>query len=138
MMRLTVEQLALLIPIVSIILGIGVAFWAIYWNHATKRLQFEERRAMIEKGMIPPEMPPEDARHHKLSTPEDNFRTGIIMTFLGVGLLIARFFLRDAQGDGPPPWVLGAGGAIVGMIGIGCLVYYFLRKDQLPEDRHRP
>ena len=30
------RELALMIPIISIVLGIGVAFWAIYWDHQKK------------------------------------------------------------------------------------------------------
>ena len=33
--------LVMLIPILAIVLGIGVAFWAIYWGHQTKKLEFE-------------------------------------------------------------------------------------------------
>ena len=36
-----------MIPIVAIVLGIGVAFWAIYWGHQKKRLQYQERQLII-------------------------------------------------------------------------------------------
>jgi hypothetical protein len=130
-----VPQIALLIPILAIVLGIGVAFWAIYWGHQTRKLKYEERRHMIERGMVPPEMRSEDDEDEddKPMTPEQCFKTGIIMTFLGVGLGLGYFVLRDSYDDGPPPWVLGVGGSIVGMIGLGNLVYFFLRKDHPPE-----
>jgi hypothetical protein len=127
-----VGEMALLIPIVAIVLGIGVAFWAIYWGHQTKRLQYEERRAMIEKGMVPPQIITED--EDKPATPEQTFRSGIVMTFLGVGLGLGYFVLRNnTYDDGPPPWLLGVAAAIVGFIGVGNLVYFFLRKDHPPE-----
>jgi uncharacterized membrane protein YfcA len=127
------EELALLIPIVAIVLGIGVAFWAIYWGHQTKKLQYEERRAMIEKGMTPPPIPTEEEGEDPPKTPEQSFRSGIIMLFLGVGLGIGYFILRNSYEDGPPPWTIGTAASIVGALGVGNLVYYFLRKDHSPE-----
>ena len=124
-----VPHIALLIPIVAIVLGVGVAFWAIYWAHQTKRLQYEERRHMIEKGMVPPQIRSEDEDDDKPMTSEQWLKSGIVMTFLGVGLGLGYFVLRDSYDDGPPPWTLGVGGAIVGMIGLGNLVYFFLRKE---------
>ena len=119
------DVLALMI----LILGIGVAFWAIYWGHRTKRLQYEERRLMIEKGMEPPPALVDEPK--KRVTPEDCLRRGVIMLFLGIGLAIAYLVLRASAGDGPPPWLFGTGGAIVGLLGGGNLVYYAIAK------RHR-
>jgi nitrogen fixation-related uncharacterized protein len=127
---ISVAALGVMIPIVAIVLGIGVAFWAIYWGHQTKRLQYEERRHMIEKGMVPPEILPEDDED-KPATPEQSLRSGIIMTFLGIGLGLGYFVLRNSFDD-VPPWTLGVASAIVGSIGIGNLVYFFLRKDHPP------
>jgi hypothetical protein len=130
------QTLALAIPIIAIVLGIGVAFWAIYWSHQTKRLQYEERRLMIEKGMTPPEIVPED--EDKPATPEQTFKSGLVMLFLGIGLGLGYFILRNSfDGDGPPPWALGLAGSIVGFIGLSNVVYYFLRKDQQPSDGNR-
>ena len=136
-MTLSSDQLALLIPIIAIVLGIGVAFWAIYWGHRTKQLEFEERRAMIEKGMMPPAVLSEDARHMRPTTLEDHLRGGIIMTFLGGGFFIGAYLLLHPvfRGDGPPPWTLGFVGAIVGMIGLAKLLIYFLRKDHVQEEQ---
>ena len=114
--------LGVLIPILLIVLGIGVAFWAIYWDHRKKRLQFEERRLMIERGMTPP---PVLADQKSSTTPEDYLRRGLIMVFLGVGLGIAYFFVVQASTQhGPPSWLFASGGAIVGLLGLGNLVYY--------------
>ncbi len=76
------EKMALLIPIIAIVMGIGIAAWAVYWDHQKKRLQYEERRLMIEKGMTPP---PDLAAERNVS-PEDCHRRGTILFFLGVGL----------------------------------------------------
>lgn len=113
--------LAMMIPI----LGIGVAFWSIYWDHRKKRLQYEERRLMIEKGMEPPPVLPDD---DKKVTPEDCLRRGTIMLFLGIGIGVAYFVLPASGGDAPPPWLAGAAGAIVGLLGVGNLTYYLIAR----------
>ena len=105
-----VEELALMIPIIAIVLGIGVAFWAIYWDHQKKRLQYQERQLMIEKGMEPPPVLLDE--EEKKVTPEDCLRRGTIMLSLGIGLGIVYFVIPVA--DGPPPWLFGTASAIVG------------------------
>lgn len=86
------DELALMIPIVSIVLGIGVAFWSIYWDHQKKRLQYQERQLMIEKGMEPPPVLLDEEK--KKVTPEDCLRRGTIMLFLG-------YRLRHCLSHGP-------------------------------------
>lgn len=120
------NELALMIPIIAIVLGIGVAFWAIYWDHQKKRLQYAERQLMIEKGMEPPPALLDEEK--KKVTPEDCLRRGTIMLFLGIGF--ALVYLMVPTGDGPPPWLFGAGAAIVGLLGVGNLTYYTIAKRQ--------
>jgi len=115
---------AILIPLVSIIMGIGIAFWAIYWDHRTKQMKYKERALMIEKGITPPPMGPEK----QPPTLEDCLRRGIIMIFLGIGLGIGYFVLLHSWG--PPAWICGVGAAIVELIGIGNLIYYAIAKKQ--------
>jgi hypothetical protein len=112
------------IPIVAIVMGIGIAFWAIYWDFRTKQLRFRERELMIEKGMTPPSM----ALEKQPPSLEECLRRGIIMVFLGIGLGIAYFVLLYSWG--PPAWICGVGGAIVELIGIGYLIYYAIAKKQ--------
>ena len=120
------RELALMIPIIAIVLGIGVAFWTIYWDHQKKRLQYQERQLMIEKGMEPP--PALLDEEEKKVTPEDCLRRGTIMFFLGIGLGIA--YLIAPAGDGPSSWFVGTAGAIVGLLGVGNLTYYAIAKRQ--------
>ena len=127
---MTIGLLGVMIPILAIVLGIGVAFWAIYWDHRKKQLQYEERRLMIEKGMAPPPVLLEDEK--KRWTAEDCLRRGTVMLFLGIGLGIGYFVLRNSMSDGPPAWQLGVAGAIVGLLGLGNLVYYFIAKGRKP------
>ena len=56
------------------------------------------------------------------------------MVFLGIGFGIA-FVLEIVFGGGylrGPAGVFGATGAIVGLLGLGNLVYYFVARDQKP------
>ena len=123
------NELALMIPIISIVLGIGVAFWSIYWDHQKKRLQYAERQLMIEKGMEPPPVLLDE--EEKKVTPEDCLRRGTIMLFLGIGLGIV--YLMVPVANGPPPWLFGSGAAIVGLLGVGNLAYYAIAKRQKSE-----
>jgi len=122
--------LGIMIPLSAIVLGIGVAFWSIYWDHQKKRLQYQERQLMIEKGLTPsPDLPNEK----KTLTPEDCLRRGTILLFLGLGFAVVYFVLGNAPDD-ELPWIAGAAGAIVGFLGLGNLAYYFLSRNRKPDD----
>ena len=105
-----------IVPIAAVVMGIGVAFWSIYWQHQLKRLQYEERRLMIERGLTPPPVPLEPTRR----TAEDALRQGVVLTSLGIGLGIG-YMVRPNAG-------LALGGVIVGFYGLGQLLYYFIVK----------
>ena len=116
------SALAIMIPIVAIVMGIGVAFWAIYWDHRTKQMKYRERELMIEKGLTPPPLEPEKPR----ATLDECLQRGVIMIFLGIGLGIGYFVLLHSWG--PPAWICGVGAAIVELLGIGNIVYYVIAK----------
>jgi hypothetical protein len=45
------------LPLLATILTVcvtGLIAWAVYWDFRKKRLQFDERRVMIENGINPP------------------------------------------------------------------------------------
>jgi len=123
------ETLALLIPILGIVFGIGCGFWAIYWDYRTTQVKYKERQLMIEKGLTPPPMLPDAKR--KLTT-EDCLRRGTVLLFLGIGLGIGYFILPMLDED--LAMLCGLGGAIVGFLGVGYLVYYFIARKRSPED----
>ena len=129
------EELALMIPIISIVLGIGLAFWAIYWEYQKKRLQYQERQLMIEKGMEPPPVLLDEGK--KKMTLEDCLRRGIIMLFLGIGFGIIYFMVSVSDGPLPwlfGPWLFGTASAIVGLLGAGYLTYYAIAKRRKSEE----
>ena len=119
--------IGVLTGLMTVVLSLGIVFWAIYWNHQKKRLQYQERQLMIEKGMTPPPVLPEQ---DKKVTPEDSLRRGTVLVFLGLGLgvaaPIARMLVEDELGG-----LLGVAAAIVAFIGFGNLVFYFIAR------RHR-
>ena len=120
------EALKFTIAIFAIGVFFGLFFWAIYWNYRTKQLQSEERRLMIERGMMPSE------EGKKPVTPEASLRRGAIALCVGIGLGIGAVILRYwGDKDAPPTWLLGVVAAIVGLVGVGNLLFYFLARDRL-------
>lgn len=125
---------AIFIPLSAIVMGIGLAFWAVYWNHQKRQLQYQERQRMIEKGMVPPPMLLADER--KIIRPEDCLRRGTILLFLGIGLAVGTAVLQIFMDDREFVGLVALAAAIVGFIGLGNLVYYFIARPK-PEDTAR-
>jgi NhaP-type Na+/H+ or K+/H+ antiporter len=116
--------LGVLTGLVSIIMSLGIAFWWIYWSYRKKQLQYEERRLMIERGLTPPAILPEEA---KIRTPQEFLRRGLVLLFLGGGIgagaVVAAATVEQELGG-----LLGIAAAIVAFIGLGNLVYYFIAR----------
>jgi uncharacterized membrane protein len=127
------DIVALLIPITAIVMAFGIAFWSIYWGHQKKRLQYQERQLMIEKGLTPPPVL-EDAREKNM--PENSLRRGIVLLFLGIGLAVGTAILGNFFDDREFVGIVALAAAIVGFIGLGNLVYYFIARRK-PEDTAR-
>ncbi|MDR1728297.1 MAG: DUF6249 domain-containing protein [Acidobacteriota bacterium] len=135
--EITPQTAALAIPIVAIVMGIGVAFWAVYWDYRVKQMKYRERELMIERGMVPP---PLDAFGHppkKPSTPEDYLRNGLILLSVGVGLGVSWLLVLHAFSERAALW-LGIGAAIVGLLGVGNLALAYCaavrKKRQAPPE----
>jgi hypothetical protein len=129
----------ILIPIVAIAGSFAIPIVAIVMDFKRRRLHSEERRAMIEKGMVPPVvdenantwgMRPRDLASQRARS----LRSGIIMLMLGVGLAVAFWvqltFASDDFMRHVPRWGLAMGAAIVGFLGIGNLIYYAVTSDK--------
>ena len=117
-----------MIPLVAIALGIALAFWAVYWGHQKRRLQYQERQLMIEKGLTPPPVMPDE---RKRVSPEDCLRRGIILLALGIGLAVASLaVLANFSNDRELVGIVAVAGAIVGSLGLGNLVYYFVARNR--------
>jgi hypothetical protein len=129
-----VPLFGILVPLSAIVLGIGLAFWQIYWNHQKRQLQYRERQLMIEKGMTPPPILLEEER--RSMSPEGSLRRGIVLVSLAIGLAAATIFLGSAGGPRGAMRFTGVAAAIVGSLGVGNLVYYAVARRK-PEEPTR-
>jgi hypothetical protein len=119
--------LGVMIPIVAIVMGIGIAMLSMWLDYRKKREIFElhhkERMAAIEKGMEVPPLPPElfqgNKRYGRL--PTDYLRRGLVWTLAGAGVLIALEMEQER----------GAWYAIIPVaVGVANLLMYVFTKDQ--------
>ena len=127
-----------LIPIVAVLGGLTIGAIAIVTEHRRKQALLEERRLMIEKGMTPPPLNEQvlegPTAPGSSSAIESSLRTGILTTFVGLGLLAAFFMLRVFVGDtgrsfflpGRVVSLLAPAGALVTLIGLGNLLYFWI------------
>src|SRR6185436_20303464 len=92
------EFMALLIPLVSVVMGIGIGMLAIYFEYRKRKEMFElyhkERMAALDKGMELPPLPEEFFRHGKPPSPHGKLLGGLVLVFLAVGMFLA-FTLTD-------------------------------------------
>lgn len=113
------DSIAVFIPIVAIMFGIGIAAVSIISAHYQKvqrhELRHKERLAAMEKGI---ELPPELSESVEDVKKSSGLRSGLIA--LGVG--IALFFaLRGVAGSD-----VALFGLIPAAVGIAQLLYYFI------------
>jgi hypothetical protein len=126
---------ALLIPIIAIAGSFAIPIVAIVMDFRKRRLMFEERRAMIERGMDLPPLQDSGFDTHKwqrdpVARRERSLQAGVTMVFLGIGLGLAAWLLQNVVDQtfipkrltGP----LTVGAAIVSFLGFGNLVYYYV------------
>lgn len=116
---MAIEQMALLIPILGIVLGVGVAVVAIIASHREKQkraeLRHRERIAAIEKGI---ELPPDPDPDAVPRTKGSSLKNGLINLFLGIVLYVA---IAEVAGDD-----VALFGLIPAAIGVGSLISYFV------------
>ncbi len=113
-----IEQMALLIPIFGIVLGIAVAIVAIVASHREKvsRAEFRhrERITALEKGIELPPDPPEPEIDRKIGS----LKNGVMGVLIGVVLYFAIREVADAS--------VALFGLIPAAIGVANLVSYFV------------
>lgn len=132
------EMVSELIPVVAILAVFAVPIVAIVMDYRKRALQSAERRAMIEKGMVPPDL----ADTYGYGKPRSaealrarSLRTGTILIGLGLGLTVAAvLMINRVVMPFMPPGVLATGAAVVGFLGIANLVYYYLSKPRQGSD----
>ena len=135
------------VTILAVVLSLGIVPLGIYFDHRKRRMLFEERRLMIERGMQPPPFTEPKAFPFNLeprmpcdprAVLETCFRRGLILAFLGAGLWLGDAVLnqRLTTLDGSASradWLVASGslaatGIVLGLLGAGNLVYYALTR----------
>ncbi len=125
------EKIALLIPLLSIFMGIGLAMLAIFLDFRKKRDMFamhhKERLAAIEKGMDVPPLPPEffrDGRACRSRVHSDFLRRGLVLLFVGAAICAALYRVQREN----YLW-----GLVPAAVGAAQLLYYYLARPKTPE-----
>jgi hypothetical protein len=120
------QNLALLIPILAIIMGVGVAMLAIFLQYRKRKETFalyhQERMAAIEKGVDLPPLPDfllsDDGRAFRPYHPRRHLLKGLTWLFTGIGLGVALW--PTAGFDNSLFSLIPIG------VGLAQLVYYFV------------
>jgi hypothetical protein len=116
-------RLALFIPIVGIIMGVGAGMVSMYLAYRKRReiytLYHQERLAAIEKGLDLPPLPDEFfGEETKGGRPPRHLFKGLVWLFMGTGLLVAMY--ADHEGTKALYSLIPIG------LGLAHLVYYFV------------
>jgi hypothetical protein len=116
---------SLLIPIIAIVMGIGIATLAIFLNYRKRKEMFvlyhQERMAAIEKGIELPPLPDafftDDAKSYRARSPHRPLLVGLVLLFIGLILFAAFYFQGNLN---TALFTLVPAG-----IGLAYLIYYF-------------
>jgi hypothetical protein len=121
------EMLALMIPILGVVMGIGLAMLGLWFDYRRKKDMFElhhrERMAAIEKGMEVPPLPADFFQRSRKRTPGDLLRRGLILLFLGAAIIVA--LSQEVRGHS---WW----GLIPVAVGLAYLISYFVERNRPP------
>lgn len=139
MPEILIPTLGLMIPIITIVMGVGIAMLAIYLGYRRRKEMFalyhQERMAAIEKGVEVPPLPEalltEDGKPLRPYHPRRHLLRGLAWLFVGIGLGIALWASVDSN------WALFS--LIPIGIGLAHLIYYFVegKKEAEAIDRER-
>jgi hypothetical protein len=123
------EILAIMIPIIAIVMGIGIGMLALWLDYRRKRdvyaLFHKERMAAIEKGIEVPPLPADffnDYNRGRQRTLTDYLRKGLVWLFIGAAVVLALFNSGDKENS---LW-----GLIPAGFGLANLLYYFIAQRQ--------
>lgn len=117
--------LALMIPIIAIIMGIGIGMWGMYLSYRKRKeiftLYHQERMAALDKGVDLPPLPEafftEDGSARSVPNPHRHLFRGLMWVLVGIALTIALFAV-----DGLDTALFAL---IPVALGLAHLIYYF-------------
>ena len=117
------EKLAMMIPIISIVMGIGLGMLAVYLGYRKRKDLLDrfhqERMAAIEKGIECPPWPDRLlADEGRPSSPRRHLLKGLVWFFIGMAVTAALYVAVDHE---QALW-----GLIPTGIGLAHLIYYFV------------
>ncbi len=119
------DVLALMIPIITIVMGMGIGMLRVWVDYRKKREIFQlhhaERMAAIDKGGEVPPLPPEFFRDYRRGpgTPSDYLRYGLVWLLIGVAVFVA-IWMRSQQ----DAWW----GLVPAAFGAANLLFYFIAR----------
>ncbi len=130
--------IALSIPIIAIIMGIGLAIAVIYLNYRKRKeifaLYHQERMAALDKGVDLPPLPDalltDEAWAAKTYHPRRHLLKGLVWLFMGLGLLAGLYAVVD--------WKTSLFALIPAGIGLAHLIYYFVEGRNIPKPENQP
>ncbi len=123
------EVIAVMIPIVAIVMGVGIGMLALFLDYRKKRdmfaLHHKERLAAIDKGMEVPPLPAEffgDTRR-RVRVTGDYLRRGLVLLLVGIAITIALY--DTVHHD--YLW-----GLLPTAMGVANLIYYYIESRKTP------
>jgi hypothetical protein len=131
------EKLAMMIPIISIVMGIGIGMLAIYLGYRKRKdlldHYHQERMAAIEKGIECPPWPDRLlADEGRPASPRRHLLKGLVWLFIGLAAMVAVYVAVDHEN--------ALFGLIPAGIGLAHLIYYFVegRKEAEAAEQSAP
>jgi len=112
--------LPLLIPIIAIVMGIGIAMLGLLLDYRKKReiyaLHHKERLAAIEKGIEVPPLPAEFFEGNRkrgcgMNDPRNGLRSGLVWLFVGGAVTVALYATHPDR----PLWTWGLVPVAIGL-----------------------
>lgn len=124
---LLIPILALCIPIIALLGGIVLKLRREQWLHATLR-EYAERGQPVPAEVLAVLRPPEDVRMTRENAGLRNLRFGLMNVAVGLGLMVAFYFIVPDQG-------LWAAGCVPLLIGLALLLLWRLETAGQPQGR---
>ena len=125
------EIIAVMIPIVAIIMGVGIGMLSLFLDYRKKTelyaLHHKERLAAIDKGMEVPPLPPEffqDPRRRPRAA-SDYLRRGLITLLLGAAVTFALY------SSSPRDYLWGL---VLVAFGLANLIFWFVESRKPPRN----